>query len=155
MNSELLLFLVFTDILKKCLLGSIKIENKKIKRCIWESATQTRVHLQPEIHVFCVCGGSFMDAPKVTQMLREVCSYNFMSVLMCYVINHIYLSKHFSHLLSFFNYFYSVLGGFLRDNLSLKFPIFFYLAPVRAAGSTRQILEIKKLAVAHETLSNS
>lgn len=96
-----------------------------------------------------------MDAPKVTQMLREVCSYNFMSVLMCYVINHIYLSKHFSHLLSFFNYFYSVLGGFLRDNLSLKFPIFFYLAPVRAAGSTRQILEIKKLAVAHETLSNS
>lgn len=95
-----------------------------------------------------------MDAPKVTQMLREVCGYNFTSVLMCYMINHIYLSKHFSHLLSFFNYFYSVLGGFLRDNLSLKSPVF-YLPPVREAGSTQQILEMKELAVPHETLSCS
>lgn len=95
-----------------------------------------------------------MDALKVTQMLREVCSYNVTSVLMCYMINHIYLSKHFSHLLSFFNYFYSVLGGFLRDNLSLKSPVF-YLPQVRAAGSTRQILEMKKLAVPHKTLSYS
>lgn len=87
-----------------------------------------------------------MDASKVTQMLREVCSYNFTSVLVCYRINHIYLSKHFSHLLSFFNYFHSVIGGFLRDNLSLKSPVF-YLPPVRAAGSTQQILEMKKLAV--------
>lgn len=77
----------------------------------------------------------------------------FTSVLMCSMINHIYLSKHFSHLLSFFNYFYSVLGGFLRDNLSLKSPVF-YLPPVREAGSTQQILEKKKLAVPLKTLSN-
>lgn len=57
---------------------------------------------------------------------------------------HSSISKHFSHLLSFFNYFYSVLGGFLRDNLSLKSPVF-YLPPVsyplpRQGGSAHTLV---------------
>lgn len=133
--------------------NGLRHKTSKTRRYIWESGTQTAVHLQPAVHR-CSCElEAFLRAPEVTQILREVCSYNFTSVLMCSMINHIYLSKHFSHLLSFFNYFHSVLGGFHWDNLSLKSPGF-YLPPVRGAGSTQQVLE-KNLAIPHETLSNT